>query len=166
MIYRRYDYIRMIQFRDNKSMEIRSIREETTFLSLPLRKNKSYLDCYCCYLTVLNVFVARRERERRRKKKMNRFFIQCLSRFQMKWNRCSYSFVFITPCLNVWACARSCIERKKRGEIVRICSFARLAHQQQEEEEEKEEEEVKVDQYLSWHRSRHTNNSFQIALPM
>ena len=71
--------------------------------------------------------------EKEEKKKMNRSFIQRLSRFRMKWNRCSHSLVFITPCLDVWerARARSRIERKKRGEIVRICSFARLAHQQQ-----------------------------------
>jgi hypothetical protein len=72
-----------------------------------------------------------KKKKRRRKRRWIDSLFQRLSRFQIKWNRCSHSLVLITPCLYVyvWARASTEREREKRGEIVRKCSLARLAHQ-------------------------------------
>lgn len=120
MIYRRYDYIRMIQFRDNKSMEIRSIREETTFLSLPLRKNKSYLDCYCCYLTVLNVFVARREKRRKRRWIDSLFNVSRV----FKWNEID-AHIRSSSSHRVWMCERALVRVSKERKEARSWEYAR-----------------------------------------
>ncbi len=54
-----------------------------------------------------------KKKKRRRKRRWIDSLFQRLSRFQIKWNRCSHSLVFITPCLYVYVWARA---SKREGE--------------------------------------------------